>query len=177
VNSSLTGTIHWLGKSLTISGLVKWNTSNRLGVEFLKKSEILSQVQQFLNLKDLVHRLKPLHKMNDGLEIPAKIKYWLRADGPVEIFVWRHNDGEVSKVQVLYFESFVEWEDGRGVQTGRIVSKRNVDTPLISEDEWLFQIDRDLDGEKINQAKKLIGALSEEHVPTETQSFIVRQLS
>lgn len=177
VHSSLTGSIHWLGKSLNVSGSVKWNTSSRLGVEFLKKNDLLQGIQQFLHLTNLVERLKPLHKMNDGLEIPAKIKYWLRADGPVEIFVWRHNDGEVAKVQVLYFDTFVEWEDGLGLQTGRVVSKRNVDTPLISEDEWLFQIDRDLDGEKIEKAKNLISALNEEHVPQETQNFIVRQLS
>lgn len=176
-DSGLKGTIHWLGKSLQIAGVIKWTTSSRVGVEFSKRQDILSAVSNFLNLSDIVQRLKPLHKLSEGLEIPARLKYWLRSDGPVELFVWQHGHGEVAKLQVLYFETFVEWEDGSGIKTGRTLSKRNVDTPLITEDEWVFQIDRDADYDKILKAKELMQAISEELLPKETQNFLVRQLS
>lgn len=176
-DSLLKGTIHWLGKSLDVSGTVKWNTANRLGVEFAKRREVLERVQEFLHLENIIKRLKPLHKVDEGLEIPARLKYWLRSDGPVEIFVWQHNDGEVAKFQILYLEAFVEWEDGVGLKTGRILSKRNVDTPLITEDEWVFQIDSDLDLAKLERIKSLVNHVPSDLLPTEAQAFLARQLS
>lgn len=176
-DSALKGHIHWLGKSLDISGTVKWHTQNRIGVEFIKKRDVLDKVQSFLQMEEMVKRLKPLHKVNDGLEIPARLKYWLRSDGPVELFIWQHNDGEISKFQALYMETFVEWEDGQGLKTGRILSKRNVDTPLITEDEWVFNIDMDADVSKLERVKSLVGLINGELLPTETKTFLLRQLS
>jgi hypothetical protein len=176
--STLKGSIHWLGKSLDITGTVMWNTSNRIGVEFQKRQEVLEKVQSFLHIEEMVKRLKPLHKVVDGgLEIPARLKYWLRADGPVELFVWQHSDGEVAKFQVLFLENFVEWEDGPGFKTGRILSKRNVDTPLVNEDEWVFKIDRDIDLEKLAKIKELTSLIASDLLPSEVQAFLVRQLS
>jgi len=176
-DAALKGCIHWHGKSLDIAGTVKWTTTNRLGVEFHKKREILEKVQDFLQLEELVKKLKPLHKLNEGLEIPARLKYWLCSDGPVEIFIWQHGDGEIAKFQVLFMEIFVEWEDGAGLKTGRILSKRNVDSPLLTEDEWVFQIDSNLAEEKLGKSKRLVNLISEELLPSEAKSFLSRQLS
>jgi hypothetical protein len=173
----LKGHIHWLGKNLDISGTVKWHTANRIGVEFMKKRDVLEKVQDFLDMGEMVKRLKPLHKVAGGLEIPARLKYWLRADGPVEVFVWQHGDGEIAKAQVLFMEAFVEWEDNVGLKTGRILSKRNVDSPLVTEDEWVFQIDQDLDVAKLDRIKQLIGHISDDLLPSDVRKFLVRQLS
>jgi hypothetical protein len=175
--SSLKGSIHWLGKSLDIAGTVKWNTANRVGVEFLKRREVQERVQSFLGLEEIVKRLKPLHKVSDGLEVPAKLKYWLRSDGPVELFVWQHSDGEVAKFQLLLLDIFIEWEDGLGLKTARILSKRNVDTPLVNEDEWVFKMDMNLDAEKLQKAKDLVSLIPSDLLPSEVQSFLMRQLS
>lgn len=173
----LKGNIHWLGRTLDISGTVKWHTQNRIGVEFIKKRDVMEKIQHFLAMEEMVKNLKPLHKVADGLEIPARLKYWLRSDGPVEIFIWQHNDGEMAKVQVLFMETFVEWEDGSGVKTGRILSKRNVDSPLLNEDEWAFKIDSDIDPDKLTRVKDLIGHISDDLLPQEVKTFLVRQLS
>lgn len=175
--SVLKGHIHWLGKNLDISGIVKWHTPNRLGVEFAKKRDVLEKVQNFLQMDEMVKRLKPLHKVEGGLEIPARLKYWLRSDGPVEVFVWQHGDGEIAKAQFLFLETFVEWEDGVGLKTGRILSKRNVDSPLLTEDEWVFQIDQDVDVQKLDRVKGLISHIGEDLLPREVSTFLVRQLS
>ncbi len=175
--SILKGSIHWLGSNLDVTGTVKWSTANRLGVEFVKRREILDNVKSFLTTKEIVKRLKPLHKVEGGLEIPPRLKYWLRSDGPVEIFVWQHGDGEVSKVQVLYLDVFVEWEDGVGLKTGRILSKRNVDSPLLTEDEWVFNLDAYTDAEKLTKVKDLIQIVPTDLLPREAQTFLVRQLS
>jgi len=176
-DSLLRGSIHWLGKNLDIAGTVKWSTSNRLGIEFVKRHEVMEKVHNFLNIQEIVKRLKPLHKVEGGLEIPPRLKYWLRSDGPVELFVWQHGDGEIAKIQVLFLEVFVEWEDGAGLKTGRILSKRNVDSPLLTEDEWVFKIDTNIDGEKLVRVKELIGLISQDHLPSEVQTFMMRQLS
>lgn len=176
-DTALKGSIHWLGKSLDIAGTVKWATPNRIGVEFHKRRELLEKVQNFLNMEAFVARLKPLHKVEGGLEIPNRLKYWLRSDGPVELFVWQHGDGEMAKVQVLFLDIFVEWEDGAGLKTGRIMSKRNVDSPLITEDEWLFKIDADLDLEKLSRVKDLVSMINEDLLPAEARTFILRQIS
>jgi hypothetical protein len=176
-NALLKGSIHWLGKNLDISATVKWFTDNRLGLEFIKRREVMDKVHNFLSLDEMVKRLKPLHKVEDGLDFPPRLKYWLRSDGPVEIFVWQHGDGEIAKVQVLFLDSFVEWEDGQSLKTGRILSKRNVDSPLINEDEWVFKMDQDPDGEKIGRVKELLSLIPDDLLPNELQTFLVRQLS
>lgn len=173
---ALRGSIHWQGKSLDISGTVKWKTPGRMGVEFARKREVLDKVNQFLKMEELIKHLKPLHKVEGGLEIPAKLKYWLRSDGPVELFVWQHSDGELSKVQILFMEVFVEWEDGAGLKTGRILSKRNVDSPLITEDEWVFKMDQGIESEKLERVKSLVELLPADLLPTEVKTFILRQL-
>ena len=126
---------------------------------------------------EFVRHLKPLHKVDGGLELPAKLKYWLRSDGPAELFVWQHGDGELSKFQVLFMETFVEWEDGHGLKTGRILSKRNVDSPLINEDECVFRMDQSAEEEKLNRVKDLVDLIPGELLPTETKTFIARQLT
>jgi len=148
-----------------------------LGVEFAKRREILERVQDFLNIQEIVKKLKPLHKVEGGLEIPPRLKYWLRSDGPVEVFVWQHSDGEIAKLQVLFLEVFVEWEDGAGLKTGRILSKRNVDSPLLTEDEWVFKIDADQDADKLARVRELLGLITKDQLPYEVQTFLVRQLS
>jgi hypothetical protein len=173
----LKGHIHWLGKNLDIAGTVKWHTANRIGVEFIKRRDVLEKIHNFLEIPEMVKRLKPLHKVDDGLEIPARLKYWLRSDGPVEVFVWQHGDGEIAKSQILFLETFVEWEDGIGLKTGRILSKRNVDSPLLTEDEWVFQIDQDVDVSKLDRVKELISHIPSDLLPEDVRNFLARQIS
>jgi hypothetical protein len=173
----LKGSIHWMGKSLDVAGVVKWHTDSRVGVEFQKKREVLEKVQSFLRMEEIVKHLKPLHRVDGGLEIPNRLKYWLRSDGPVEIFVWQHSDGEIARFQVLFFEVFVEWEDGAGLKTGRILSKRNVDSPLVNEDEWFFHIDSDVQPEKLVRVQELLRLISNDLLPEEIKNLLHRQLS
>jgi hypothetical protein len=176
-DQSVKGHIHWLGMNLDIMGTVKWHTQNRIGVEFTKRRDVLDRVQHFLSIEQMVKRLKPLHKLDDGLDLPARLKYWLCSDGPFELFVWQHGDGEMATAQILFMETFVEWEDGHGLKTGRILSKRNVDSPLLSEDEWVFKMDPALDSEKLERIKALIYHIHDELLPNEVRTFLVRQLS
>lgn len=168
----ITGNMHWNGRELSLFGIIKWVTDNRLGVEFSHQKKLRDEVQEFLTIEKLAHMMKPLHKLDFGVEIPARLKYWLRADGPVELFVWQHPDGELSKLQVLLMENFIEWADGVGLKSGRVMSKRNIDTPLITEDEFVFQMDTALDQDKLDRAFALTQHISDDYLPSAVKDFV-----
>src|SRR5690606_25774122 len=159
--NEISGDMHWNGRVVSIFGTVKWVNGNRLGVEFSHQPKLRTEIQEFLEIEALAMMMKPIHKLDFGIELPARLKFWLRADGPVELFVWQHPDGELAKFQTLIMENFVEWEDGVGLKSGRVMSKRNIDTPLITEDEFVFQMDEALDQDKIDRSMALCEHISE----------------
>ncbi|MFN8369284.1 MAG: hypothetical protein U0T83_01530 [Bacteriovoracaceae bacterium] len=73
-------------------------------------------------------------------------------------------------------ENFIEWSDGTGVKTGRVVSKRDVDTPLITEDEFLFAIDDSLDQRKVTLASEVLALIPEVNLAANVRDFFIRQL-
>jgi hypothetical protein len=175
-NENIHGLIRWGSREVEISGNIKWSTDMRLGVEFSSSANSREEIDSFLKIDSLSAHLKPVHLVDYGVDLPVKLKYWLRADGPVEVFVWQHDDGELSKFQILIMENFVEWEDGKGLQTARVISKRDVDTPLISEDEIVFRIDPSIDDIKVGRAAKLLQGISSEYLPENAANFISMKL-
>ncbi len=170
------GFLHWGGRELEVTGNVKWQTEQRIGVEFSGQASSRSEVDEFLELQKVARLMKPVHKLDYGVEFPNNLKYWLRADGPVEVFIWQHNDHEMSRFQILMMENFVEWGDGIGLKTARVISKRNIDTPLISEDEVVFKFDEALDEDKIAKARELVEHLNQELTSADVISFIKMKL-
>lgn len=177
-DEKLGGTIHWNGAELDVAGEVKWVAGRRLGVEFAGGQNLRQEVDNFLSIDSLVEHLKPVHKLdNMGFEVPNLLRFWLRADGPVEVFVWEHKDGEVARFQIIIMENFVEWEDGKGLQSGRVISKRDIDTPLIHEDEFVFKLDHNIGDQRIATAHQLVQKISPDLMNEETKEFLCRKLS
>ena len=85
--------------------------------------------------------------------------------------------GELSQFQVLLLENFVEWQDGQGVKTGRIMSKRNVDTPLLDEDELVFRVDEGLDEEKVQRVRTLVEKIPGDLMTADAKEFLLLKLS
>lgn len=170
--ASIHGFLHWGGRELEINGNIKWKTDMRLGVEFSTQASSRIEVDKFLDLVEVAKVMKPVHQLDYGVSLPARLKYWLRADGPVEIFVWQHGDGEWAKFQILMMENFVEWENGKGLKTARVISKRDIDTPLLSEDEIVFKLDEGLDDSKIAKAITLVDHLDPEIMSKDAIDFI-----
>lgn len=170
------GTLHWRGQELDIKGKVMWAKGARLGVAFDKDGGFPQSVEKFLCVENIIAGMRALHKIDLDLEIPANLKYWLRSDGPVELFVWCHNDGELSRFQVIVRENFLEWEDGKGVKTGRVLTQRDLDTPLSPEDEFVFTMDHSSCPYKVELASSVIEAIPEELLTSEAQHFLLRKL-
>jgi hypothetical protein len=172
----ISGEVHWRGRSLKVKARVRWVTGARLGLSFIADEEQSLRITQFLSIEKVVKSMRSVHNSDFGLEIPSNLKYWLQADGPVELFVWRHNDGEVSRIHFILFDEFIEWEDGTGLRTGRVIQKRDMDTPLLSEDEFLFEIDAHIDPIKLNFGRTVVNALTTHHLPQEALDFLTLKL-
>ena len=175
-DQTVSGLLHWLGIELPVSGTVRWSAGMRAGIEFHATSQLRDKISELLDLAAFGTRLKPVHKMDFGVDIPARLKYWLRADGPVEVFVWQHGDGEIAKFEMILMENFVEWEDTKGLKTGRVISKRDIDTPLLTEDEFVFQMDAHADQEKISKAARLTNHMTPELMDANVVQFISLKL-
>ncbi len=176
-DSDISGILHWQKASLEATGKVKWVSGKRIGVEFHVDDAFDSKVREFLSIDNMIDSLRPIHEFSVGVEMPANLKYWLRADGPFEVFVWRHNDGELARFQFLMMERFVEWEDGVGVKTGRILSKRDLDTPLFTEDELVFSVDEGVNSDAINFAQEILDNVGPEFLPEEARDFLKMKLN
>jgi hypothetical protein len=111
-----------------------------------------------------------------AIELPVGLKYWLRSEGPVEIFVWKDGHDTITKVQFIFLDSFVEWADGAGVSSGKILTQRDSSLPLGMDGEFLFEIDSRTDLSKLQFCKELLNSLPENFLPAEVVSFIMRKL-
>lgn len=176
VSERLTGQVHWRGKALDVEADIKWSQGQRLGLAFNQLEGFEDEIRSFLAIDQIARSMRPLHETQMELDLPSHLKYWLQADGPVEIFVWRHQGGEASKIHLILLDQFVEWEDGYGLKTGRIITKRDMNTPLFNEDEFIFSLDEQVDPEKLDFAKDLVEHLNERHLPSEALHFLKLKL-
>ena len=174
--SAIGGSLHWHGDSLEISGRVKWTRGLRLGVHFSAPSDFADRWGKFFSLEKVALRMRPLHRSDLATELPGNLKCWLRADGPIELFVWCHKDGEISSFQFLFMETFLEWKDGKGLKGGRILTRRDLETPLVQEDEFVFQGDSALDSEHVRRARRVISLLPNEALSGEISKFLDMKL-
>lgn len=168
--STLKGEIHFHGKKVSIEGKVRWTQPARLGIKFVENKSNLSKIKEFLSVRNLKSYIRPLHKTE--MEFPKNLKCWLRTDGPLEVFAWNHPDGEYARFQFIMLDHFVEWIDGEGLRTGKVITKRDLDTPLITEDEFVFNMDTEVNENRTKMAAELLGQLGPELIEQETVDFI-----
>ncbi|MDD0853071.1 PilZ domain-containing protein [Halobacteriovorax sp. GB3] len=175
-NDTISGVIHWKSASLNMKGSVKWISESRLGVHFDEQSDFEKEIHNFLSIDNVISCMRPLHAQASVVDLPSNLRFWLRADGPFEVFVWSHSDNELSKFQIITMEHFIEWEDGKGLKSGRVLSKRDLDTPLMSEDEFVFSIDQGFDLEKLSFAKRIVESVPTEYLTPEVKDFLLLKL-
>lgn len=168
----LQGVLHWRGASLELSAEVKWVHGQRLGVEFNAGKHFESQIKNFLSFDNIIKGMRALHHSTLDLDLPSDLSYWLQADGPVEIFVWCHKDGEISRFQMIMMESFVEYQDGKGLKSGRVLTKRDLDTPLVQEDEFVFEMDERISEERLAFAKEITKRIPDHFLPERVLEFL-----
>jgi hypothetical protein len=174
--STISGELHWRGSTINVKGKVQWVREAALGMSFESSISFEEKMRSFLSYDNIVSHIKPLHKNELSLDMPNNLKFWLKADGVLEIFVWEHTSSGISRFQILLMEHFIEWEEGHGLRTGRIMTQRDLDTPLSLEDEFVFQIDEGVVAEKIEMALGVVRKISLDHLPLEARDFLVYKL-
>lgn len=173
-NSKMEGELHWKGQNLPIQGIVKWVKDNKIGVHF-DISNFGPELLRFLSLDNLVRGLQPMHS-HPMTELPQGLRYWLRGDGPVEIFIWALPDGETEKFQIVLLENFIEWQAGVGAQTGKVMTLRDLDTPLVTEDEFIFRWDKTVDLRRLELAYQLVQKIPQTFWHSDIQEFVLYKL-
>ncbi|MEK6624113.1 MAG: PilZ domain-containing protein [Bdellovibrionota bacterium] len=173
----LNGHIVWKGRKVSILGTVIWVKNQSLGLEFNSTPTLENELMELLSLENVAADFRPLHENPLQADLPSNLKYWLKADGPAEVFVWQHSDGELARFQFLFLDHFVEWEDGRGIKTGRMVNVRDIETPLAPEDEFMFEMDTAADNHKISIACKMMDRIPNHYIPENTTRFLRMKLS
>ncbi|MGZ3806825.1 MAG: PilZ domain-containing protein [Bacteriovorax sp.] len=174
--ASIAGNLQWRGLSLAIKGKVQWVRGACIGLSFDSSISFEEKMRNFLSYDNIVSHIKPLHKSDLAQDLPNNLKFWLKADGVLEVFVWEHVSSGISRFQILVMEHFIEWEEGVGLRTGRIMTQRDLDTPLSLEDEFVFQIDEGAKNEKVEMAVGVVRKISTEHLPLEARDFLVYKL-
>ncbi|MBP9682725.1 MAG: PilZ domain-containing protein [Bacteriovorax sp.] len=174
--SIIEGNLQWRGESVQVKGKVQWIRGGSIGLSFLSSISFESKMRDFLSYDNIVSHIKALHDQEMNLDLPNNLKYWLKADGVLEIFVWEHTTSGISRFQILLMEHFIEWEEGIGLRTGRIMTQRDLDTPLSPEDEFVFQIDESANEEKAEMALGVVRKIREAHLPSLAREFLVHKL-
>ena len=165
------GTVHWRGKEVQFLGHVEWVEKLAVGISFNDGDK---KIKDFLSVSNIVDEMVPVHQSD--IEIPLNLKYWVRADGPVEIFVWQHSDGEISKFLIMIFDHILEWEDGKGLRTGKVISRQNIDSPLNIEDEFTIELDSDLSSSDISFAIDIVSLIPEKYLSLSAIEFVKMKL-
>lgn len=169
---ALEGELHWKRWSLNIKGEVKWVDQGALGVAFGRTKALKKEIHRFLSLEHILQEMRLIDREGFHLELPNSLRYWLQADAPVEMFVWSHGDGEIAGFHILMLGQFIEYKDGKGLRSGVILERGDHDTPLVPEDEFIFQMDSDIDDFKLARARDIVAGLRSEHLPSEAKDFL-----
>lgn len=173
-HSKIEGELHWKGQVLPIKGHVKWAKGPKLGIQF-DSATFRSELLRFLSVENLVRALQAMHT-HPMAELPSGLRYWLRGDGPVEVFVWSLTDGETEKFQIVLLDNFIEWQTGIGVRTGKVMTLRDLDTPLVTEDEFVFKWDEKVDLRRLELASHLVQKIPQTFWHSDILEFLLYKL-
>jgi hypothetical protein len=176
VGSKILGELHWRGTNVAINAKIQWVREASLGIAFDSSISFEEKMRSFLSFDNIVAHIKPLHKTDLSLDLPNNLKYWLKSDGVLDVYVWEHTSQGISRFQILMMEHFIEWEEGTGLKTGKVMTQRDLDTPLSLEDEFVFQMDDSMVTEKVEMALGVVRKISEEHLPRDAKEFLILKL-
>ena len=176
--AKISGSIRLKGEGLNVEGVVKWTEEGGLGVEFAKNCSLKKNIHTFLGFDNTVGNLRVLHRQGQfRMDFPTNLKYWLKSDGPFEMLVWVHDNGGISRFQVIFMDGFVEWrEEEKGPETGMMSYLKSTGRPSC-EEEFLLEFESPRDRGKIILASRLMDRITEDHLPTDVLDFLRKKMA
>lgn len=181
-SQQLEGEILGRGIKIPVHGKIVWAREYKngweWGVEFCSKTQSAQLFGDLFSLQKAAQQLRSVHScaQESDFILPGDLKYWLKGDGTVEVFIWQHPDGEFSRFHILFFNTMVEWEDGKGLKTAELLDHRERETPLSPEDEFTFSFDHTPCREKIASTLKLVEMISPSVLPENASDFLCLKL-
>ncbi len=172
----ISGKLQWRQESIELKGKIEWVRGQEIGLSFDSSIAFETEMRSFLSYENIVSHIKPLHKTNLDIDVPNNLKYWLKSDGVLEVFVWELKTSGVSRFQILLMEHFIEWTEGEGIKTGKVMTQRDLETSIGLEDEFVFKIDPNISDDKIEMALGIIKKINEDHLPLSAKEFIIYKL-
>ena len=173
LDALIEGALRWKGQTLKVKGQVKWTKEHCLGVAFVENKTMRKNIGDFFSVDNMIAGLRLIDEEEFDLKLPTNLKYWLQNDEAMEIFIWCHSDGEISAFQILLLGDFVEYKDGKGLKSGKVIKRRELDTPLVQEDKFYLQMDQAIDEAKLKFAQNIVNKLGEKNLcPLEIIDFL-----
>ena len=174
VGDRLSGELHWKGEILSVRFRVKWANKDSVGGGFERNGKFDEEIQSFFCVENILDGLKPLHLQEDTEDLPTNLKYWFKSDGTVEFFVWCRDGGEIYSFQGIVLDKFFEWEDEKGMWTGRILKHRGRETPLDCQEEFFLEEDSGTNPFVVKLIHKIFLRLPENYLSDEDRKFLLR---
>ena len=124
-------------------------------------------LQRFLDPAVLGHDLKPIPSSDLAT-------LWYHGPSGTDLFLWRGVDGQYRKLALCVLGSFVQWDVGAGISTGRAGAsgERSEVRGIMRFETLMLEPDSRPDQGKLNIAKTLV--LSS-NLPQELKKWCVRQ--
>ena len=164
VGDEIAGALRLKGRILDVRGRVKWVEGGECGVGFASGGGFGEGIRSFLGVDAAIEGMKVLH--DDGAALAPRLKYWLRSDGVVEIFVW-----EGGSFQIIFCGDFVEGSPEGLLRTGRL-AYLGKDMAVADGEEFLFRFDSPADSKKVGFASDVLGRMGERHLPHDVLEFL-----
>ena len=124
-----------------------------VGCEFINVSKKTSAaVKEFLDPLRLGPDLKPVPLEEEGAS-------WFHGTTGTDVLVWKSPSGDISRFGVYIFGTYVQWEPGEGLTSGRIVGaadEETVPSGIIRLETMILDPDPSPDEGKVGIAKTLI---------------------
>ncbi|MGZ3700108.1 MAG: PilZ domain-containing protein [Bdellovibrionota bacterium] len=169
VGAKFEGLLNLKGNKYTVRGHVRHVTRELVGCEFGELDEpVKSALQSFLDPAVLGQEIRPIPSAERN-------SLWYHGPSGTDLILHRGNDGQYHRMMLYVLGSFVQWEQEKGLSTGRtdIGPETGETLGIVRFDTLLLSPDPELDRGKLQIAKTLI--LSS-NLPQDLKGWCVRHL-
>ena len=170
VGFTLSGWIKLRHQKFAVELKVQNRGQDRVGCEFHNPSaELTASLRQFVDPVFLGGGLKPI-------PAPGRNTLWYFGPSGTQLGFRRHREGQFDQMSLYFLQSFVQWESGLGMISGKVLASdfRSEIQGVFRLDTLFLEPDSSIDHEKLEIAKKII--LSS-HLPEELKGWGVRHFS
>ncbi len=154
------GELSWNGEKLSFDFKVEWLREKRMGISFVKASNVREVIEKWMRPERMAHLLRNVSSSDSPWEWPEDVSLCLYADGPCGLVARHNNLLEWKDLFIFFFDRFLEWTPEQSLTSGRILSKRSDDSALWLQEEVLLRYHQRPDDSAMKQITTLVEKIS-----------------